>query len=256
MKPLREFIEKHRAAAVIIAAAVAVFAVWEVYAVVNAGGPAATTSVDQPAARPTPAAAGAGGPSRAGPAGSAAMRAAGHLTGAPVPALPGAPSSGASTGAPPAGSTAAAPAGVRAPAVASTAPAASGPPPSTGRSDPFAPLVTPGGGSPASINPTLPPVPPLAPGSFGPSASNGAGPALPGLPGTPGTHGQFQLTGIVVGPSAVAILNDGAGSYIVEPGDTVTPGVRVVAIDAQNQTVTLTSKDQSWQLRLKGGTSR
>jgi len=232
---LREFIGKHRAAAVIVAVAAAALAGWRIYAMLGAGAPAAPRSVVQPAAPPAPAA---------------------HLSGAAAPAAPGAPSSGASTGSPAAGSTTAVAPGVRAPAAPSTAPVASGAPPSTGRADPFAPLATPGGGSPASINPPLPPVPPLAPGSFGPSASTGAGSALPGLPGTPGTHGQFQLTGIVLGPSAVAILNDGAGSYIVEPGDTVTPGVRVVAIDAQNQTVTLTSKDQSWQLRLEGGTSR
>jgi hypothetical protein len=42
----------------------------------------------------------------------------------------------------------------------------------------------------------------------------------------------------------------------VESGDTVTSGVRIVAIDAENRSVTLRSNDQSWQLRLGGGTSR
>jgi hypothetical protein len=97
-------------------------------------------------------------------------------------------------------------------------------------------------------------VPPLAPGALPPVASAGAA-----GPGAPDLAGEFHLTGIIFGPSAFAILNDATRSYIVEPGDVVASGVRVVAIDAENQSVTLASDGQSWQLRLaglRGGTSR
>jgi len=242
---LREFISRHRAAVAIVAVAVAAFAAWRVYAAVSVGGPAPS---------PAPAATGAVSAPGGGPTGDAALRAAGHLTGVPAPALPGAsPSAGAvGAGSPP-----------RAPAPAATPSAGyaavptpagqAAAPPGTGRADPFSPLAAPGGG-PSTAVPPLPPVPPLTPGALGPSAPGAPGPAVPSATGT---RGQFQLTGIMFGPSAVAILTDGADSYIVEPGDTVTPGVRVLAIDAENRTVTLASQDRSWQLRLeRGGTSR
>jgi hypothetical protein len=130
---------------------------------------------------------------------------------------------------------------------------ASGGAPGTGRPDPFSPLA--GQTGPGSPPAPLPPVPPLSPNALGSPASGGAEPAAPGLSGSPTT--QFHLTGIVDGQVPVAILNDSEGSYIVEPGDTVVAGVRLVAVDADSRTVTLSSNDQSWQVRLAGGgTSR
>ena len=265
MRRFRGFLSEHRAAAAIIAAAVVAFGAWRVYAALNPGAPAATTSAVPPAASTAPAASpsGVGGASGGGPTGDAALRAAGHLSGTAAPVLPGRqPSTGAASSG--SASTGAAPTGAQAPArrapmpaASATAPAASTPPaPGTGRPDPFSPLASPGGGGPVSTNPSLPPVPPLSPGGVGPSGFPAPGSPLPGAPDLSGPRGQFHLTGIVHGPVAVAILNDGAASYIVEPGDTVTPGVRVVAIDAENLSVTLASKDQSWQLRLGGGTTR
>gem|GEM_PF-1683191 len=269
MKRLRGFLSEHRAAAAIIAAAVVAFAVWRVYAALSPGAPAVTTSAVPPVASPAPAEppsgagqAGTAGAPGGGLAGDAALRAAGHLTGTVAPTLPGrqpstgaAPSGSASTGAAPAGG---APTGrATAPAAPATALAAATPPaPNTGRPDPFSPLAATGGGGGGRTNPSLPPVPPLSPGALGPSGFPAPGSPLPGAPDLSGPQGQLHLTGIVYGPVAVAILNDGAASYIVEPGDTVTPGVRIVAIDAENRSVTLASKDQSWQLRLGGGTIR
>ena len=265
VKRLRGFLSEHRAAAAIVAIALVAFAVWKVYTALSPRGPAATPSAIRPAASPAPGAPPArdGGAPGGGPTGDAALRAAGHLAGVAAPTLPGAQLStgGAPAGSPSTGATAAggqAPVGrVATPAAPATAPAASTPPPpGTGRPDPFSPLAASGGSRPASTNPPLPPVPPLSPGALGPSGFTAPGSPLPGAPDLSGPRGQFHLTGIVRGSVAVAILNDGAASYIVEPGDTVTPGVRVVAIDAGNHSVTLASKDQSWQLRLEGGTSR
>jgi hypothetical protein len=124
----------------------------------------------------------------------------------------------------------------------------------TGRADPFSPLAGQlGPGAPTS---PLPPVPPLAPGALGASAPGGGEPGLPGAVGNP--PAQFRLTGIVDGQVPVAILNDATGSYIVEPGDTVVTGVRLVSVDAGTRSVTLSWNDQSWQVRLAagGGTTR
>jgi hypothetical protein len=261
VKHLREFVNKHRAATAVVALAVVALAGWEVYAAIRLGGPVPAPSAVRPAS-PATAGTGSGGASGAGPAGSAALRAAGHLAGVPAPTLPGAsPSTGAAPdGSAPAASAPTTPASAGAAAAGQTvaggsaaAPAATQPPPGTGRPDPFSPLAASGGGAPAPAAPSLPPVPPLAPGALGPSAFAAPGAATPGVTDP---RGQFRLDGIVFGPSAVAILRDGAGSYIVEPGDMVTPGVRILAIDAKNSTVTLGSKDQSWQLGLRGGTSR
>jgi hypothetical protein len=229
VKRFQQLITQHRAAAVIVAIVVAGFAAWELH-LATMGGPGATSGL-APAAAPTPAASASRthGPavsSSAGarPSGDAALRAASQMTGTASPA----------------------------PATSAGATAlASDVPPGTGRSDPFSPLATPGGGR-GGANPSLsalPPVPPLSPNGLAPSASTPGG-------ATSSPLGKLELTGIVYGPSALAILNDGTGSYVVEPGDTVTPGVRIVAIDPGNRTVTLTSHDQSWQLRLGGGTSR
>ena len=116
--------------------------------------------------------------------------------------------------------------------------------PGTGRPDPFSPLAGQiGGGAPL-----LPPVPPLSPNAVGASAPGGGEPSAPGGPAA-----QFRLSGIVDAPVPVAILNDATGSYIVEPGDTVVSGVRLVAVDAETHSVTLSWNEQSWQVRLTGG---
>ncbi len=249
MKRFREFIRGHRAAAAIVAAVVVAFVGWEVYAMVGQSAPAPASSMTRHAAAPAADQPGMTAGAAAGPSGSAALRAVGHLAGVPAPRLPGAPpDASAAAGAAPGAVAPSAAAPSDATSVGGTAAAQ----PATGRPDPFSPLATAGAGGPA--NPPLPPVPPLAPGALPPGASAFA----PGVPAAPGP-GSFHLMGILSGPSALAILGDGAGSYIVQPGDTVTPGVRMVAIDTANRTVTLASKDQSWQiplLPLGGGTAR
>lgn len=262
MTRLRRFLNEHRAAAAIIAVAVAAFALWKISGALGLGPAAATSAVrpgpsSPPAGTATAAAPGGGAP------GSAALRAAGHLTGVAAPTLPGTqPSTGAAPdGATSAGASAAAgraPTGqVTAPATAAGAQAASGPPPAgTGRPDPFVPLVSSGGPAAVTNNPPLPPVPPLSPTALGPAGSPVPGAGAPAGLGLPEPRAQFHLTGIVFGPEAVAILNDGAVSYVAAPGDALARGVRVVAIDGANDSVTLAWNNQSWQLRLEGGTSR
>jgi hypothetical protein len=251
MKGLRRFVQEHFAAVAIVAAAVVAFGVWQAVIAVSFSRPAASP-VSSAAARvrgELPAVTRTSAGSEGGPARNAAP--AGHATDMTAS---GAATSSPSSGSPSASSTTAGAAATsgRAPAGPATASGASGvPSPGTGRADPFSPLVTPPSANrPASTNPPLPPVPPLAPGALSPSATTPPGSALRGA------QGQLQLTGIVYGPTAVAILSDGATSYIVAPGDTVTSGVRIIAIDAENSTVMLASRDQSWQLRLGGGTSR
>jgi hypothetical protein len=256
MTRLRQLVLKHRIAAGAIALAVALFAVWKVYMAVGVGGtPSAPAAVRQPASPAPAASTGTTGTPPAGPAGGAALRAASHLTGAPLTTIPGAsPSAGAvAADGSPSGTTPAAPgasAGAT-PAKTVSPDGATPPPPGTGRPDPFVPLVSSAAPSPAA--PPLPPVPPLAPGALGPSA-----PTLPGLGPSAQTNpgAQLRLTGIVYGESALAIINDGAASYIVAPGDTVASGLRLTAIDAANGTVTLASNKQSLQLSLGGGSSR
>ena len=97
-----------------------------------------------------------------------------------------------------------------------------------GRANPFQPLATPGGAV------TLPPVPPLpATGPAGPGQATG--PLTPSAPPAP----EYRLVGLLWGDRAFVILEDGQGSYIVGPGDTVRPGVRVVAIDVRREAVRL-----------------
>ena len=129
-----------------------------------------------------------------------------------------------------------APAG-SAPAVTPTspsAPAQTGPgqggtapvPGGEGRANPFQPLTSPPGSNPApGGGVTLPPVPPLAP----------AAPGAATVPPTP----EYRLVGLLWGDRAFVILEDSLGSYIVGPGDTVKPGVRVVAIDVRREAVRL-----------------
>lgn len=104
-----------------------------------------------------------------------------------------------------------------------------------GRANPFQPLATPGGPSPApGGGVTLPPVPPLP-------ATGPAGPGQATVPPTPSAPPapEYRLVGLLWGDRAFVILEDSQGSYIVGPGDTVRPGVRVVAIDVRREAVRL-----------------
>ncbi len=121
---------------------------------------------------------------------------------------PGAPAQGTSGPAPAQGTPAASGAG--------GAPGGS-PSVEEGRPNPFAPVISPGGGGAAQ---PLPPVPPLAPG-------------VEGVP----PEAQFRLAGILIGAQALAIVEDRKSSYVVAPGDIFGPGADVVAIDARRGTV-------------------
>ncbi len=146
-----------------------------------------------------------------------------------------------------------APAG-SAPAVTPTspsAPAQTGPgqggtpvvPGGEGRANPFQPLAGSPGSNPApGGGVTLPPVPPLpATGPAGPG--QGTVPPVPPAP-------EYRLVGFLWGDAAFVILEDGQGSYIVGPGDTVKPGVRVVAIDVRREVVRLDRDGTAVELTL------
>ena len=114
-----------------------------------------------------------------------------------------------------------------------------------GRANPFLPLGSPQGSSAApSGGPILAPVPPLPPA--GP-----AGPAQGVASGAPPAP-AYRVVGFVWGDSALAILEDGQDSYIVAPGDTVKPGVRVVAIDDRRELMQLDRDGMPVQLMLPG----
>jgi hypothetical protein len=212
----RGFVNKHRTAAGIAAAAVAAVAVWKAAAAFGVlGSPVAPSAsavrppaASAPTARPTPA------------------------TAQHAPAAAGATATG-----------------VQAPTAEAPSPAAAS---GGGRPDPFSPLesVTPG----AAAHPSLPPVPSLPPGAGQDAA---VPPPGPGGNDLAPAQARFHLVGIVNADTPVAILNDDAASYIVQPGDTVAPAVRLVAVDAEMRRVTLAYNDQLWQLSLtEGGTSR
>ena len=243
MARIRLLLTKYPVAVGIAAAVVAVAAVWIVVHRLNTGGPAAPSPTA--AVRP-PASAGASGgaPADSGPLGipPRAARGAASALSTASGAAAGVPDGSTGKGATPGGPASS---GQPAAGAAGGGPGASTAPPDTGRRDPFAPLIATGGGGGSA---PLPPVPPLAPGALpgpgGPAAGNAAGP-----------RSELRLTGIIYGPAALAILSDGTASYIVQPGDAVASGVRVLAIDAGNRRVTLAWNNQTWQLRLGGETS-
>jgi hypothetical protein len=152
---------------------------------------------------------------------------------APTPGAPAAP-----------GPTPAAPGPAAAPGGPQTPPAPPGPVTGlqgpAGRVDPFAPLVsTEGGGG----RPVLPPVPVLGPG----------GVPLPGGPLSPsGGEGGLRLAGIIWDRGVIAIMADGRGSYIVGPGDEITPGLRVVRIDVARRVVQVQRSGGMQELTLQG----
>ncbi len=128
--------------------------------------------------------------------------------------------------------------GAGATTVTPTSPLGATPPESTrtGRANPFEPLTgpsnpgtTPAGGS------TIPPVPPLAP-----SVAPGAAPPVP----------LYRVAGFLWSDRTIAILEDGRGSYIVGPGDTVRPGVQVLAIDVRRELVRLDQEGIAVELAL------
>jgi hypothetical protein len=108
-----------------------------------------------------------------------------------------------------------------------------------GRANPFEPLASPGGTTvPAGgAPPGLPPVPPLAPTE----------PPAPAAPPPP----DYRVVGFLWAQTAYAILEDGEHSYIVGPGDVVTPGVRVVAIDVPHEVLHLTRDGTPVDLTLR-----
>ncbi len=217
LKRLRELIRKYPLASAAAVGALVVLLGWQVYQEVGGRSVPAPVAVAPPA-RPAPAPTGAPTPGTPRPGGPA--------PGAPGSAAPGtaAPGQTAAPGAP------------QAPAPLGPLTGVQGP---TGRPDPFAPLVSPGGGG----RPPLPPVPALGPGGI----------PLPGAP-VPGTGGEggLRVAGIIWNRGAVAIMADQSGSYIVRPGDEITPGLRVVRIDVGRRVVQVERSGGMEELTLQG----
>jgi hypothetical protein len=96
---------------------------------------------------------------------------------------------------------------------------------------------TPRGASRAAAS--LPPIPPLDPSAPLPGdTAAGRGPALP-TPRGPAAPSGLRLVGFVTGPAVLALIEDGGRSILAKPGDVIRPGLRVVAVDAERQTVRL-----------------
>lgn len=111
-----------------------------------------------------------------------------------------------------------------------------------GRANPFEPLAGSSGSNPApGGGVTIPPVPPLPPTTPG-------GPAQPAVPPAP----EYRVVGFLWSDVAFAILEDGQSSYIVSPGDTVKPGIRVVSIDVRREIVRLSRDGTPVDLTLSG----
>jgi hypothetical protein len=221
MGAIRDLIRRYPVAAIAVVVAAAGLGGWTIYQSQQAQQPAAQAPpIATLPARPP----GASPVTPTGPAGQ---------TGSAAPVTPtspsGAASGGSTSGRTGSGQTAA--------------------PPDTageGRANPFAPLVAPQGSGPAPAGGgPLPPVPPLPPnGPAGPA--QGAAPAAPPIP-------PYRVVGFLWGDTAFAILEDGPNSYIVGPGDTVTPGTKVVAIDVQREVVRLDRGGTAIDLPLTSG---
>ena len=224
MGAIRSLIKRYPVAAIAVAVAVAGLGGWTFYQSQlaqeqpppRATAPAITPPIGTPV---TPTRGGAAAP--VGPAGSAP---------AVTPTSPNVPASRPGAAAP----------GQPGPGQGVTSPGTAG----EGRANPFEPLVAPPGSNPAPGAVTIPPVPPLAPtGAAGP----GTGTAPPVSP--PPAY-AYRVVGFLWGDAALAILEDGQGSYIVGPGDTVKPGVRVVAIDVRREIVRLDRDGTAVELTL------
>lgn len=213
LKRLRELIRKYPLASAAVGGVLALALGWQVYQGIGARRVSAPVAVAPPA-RPSPA------PGQA-----------------PSPGTPGAP--------PPAAPGPAMPPGGAAPGGPAYSPAPTGPVTGiqgpAGRPDPFAPLVSEGGGGRYA----LPPVPALAPGGI---PLPGGAPFPPGLIGEAG----LRVAGIIWDRGVVAIMVDGKASYIVRPGDEFSPGMRVVRIDVQRRVVEVQRSGGRQELTLQG----
>jgi len=231
MGAIRDLIRRYPVAAIAVVVAAA-FGGWTIYQARQAQQPAhvlppPTSIATLPAAPP-----GAAPVTPTGPA---------RQAGVTAPVTPTSPSGAAAPGP---GGTSPSTGGVTAPGL--TAPGGATPTETSGegRANPFEPLTGPPGSSPAPGGAPLPPVPSLPPaGSGGP----GVAPA-PVVPAAP----VYRVVGFLWGDTAIAILEDGQDSYIVGPGDTVKPGVRVVAIDVRRELVRLDRDGTAVELMLPG----
>lgn len=140
------------------------------------------------------------------------------------------------------------------------------PPAQTGTSASGKPVpgpITSGAGGRTSPSAAHPSPPPVKSGPGGGGAGRGGGqPRLPLAPETPVPAGApvagpsapaYRLAGIagIIGDAVtLAIVEDGTGSHIVEKGDMLRPGVRVVAIDIERAVVELMQNGAAVELRL------
>lgn len=162
---------------------------------------------------------------------------------APVSQAPPPKATAPSATPPPSTPTTPAGAGATAPSAPSAGQASSPPRPAQGRPNPFQPLATPSGSTPAPSGAAIPPVPPLPPGG----SSGQSGPAQAAAPAAP----PYRLAGLVWNDAAaLAILEDGPQSYIVRPGDRVIPGTAVVAIDVRREVLRLARGGTLLELKL------
>lgn len=110
----------------------------------------------------------------------------------------------------------------------------------SGQPDPFIPVLR--GAQSGGAGRALPPVPPLVPGIESTAAP--AGPVA-----------VLRLAGIVSGSTALAIVEDGKGSYVVGPGDVFGSGAQLVTIDVRRKAVRVKIEGTFADLTLQGGTT-
>ncbi len=108
----------------------------------------------------------------------------------------------------------------------------------SGQPDPFIPVLR--GAESGGAGRALPPVPPLVPGIESTAAP--AGPVA-----------VLRLAGIVSGSTALAIVEDGKGSYVVGPGDVFGSGAQLVTIDVRRKAVRVKIEGTFADLTLRGG---
>jgi hypothetical protein len=121
----------------------------------------------------------------------------------------------------------------------------------TGRSDPFIPLIRPGGSAQTPPPPTPPsplvtlPPPPLPGGALPPPPLPGGGVPIPG----PGTG--LAVTGIVGNSGSVAVVVIDGRSEILTVGESI-GDLRVVNIDAVRRTVRFSRSGKQFDVRMGG----